>query len=188
LEIYFATSNAHKFKEAEEILRKLAPGITLKHLDFKHNEIRSDSIEEVAEEAVEAAYLLCNKPVFVEDTGLFIGALNGFPGTYSAWVQKKLGNNGILKLLTGEKNRSAAFKACVAFKADAAPAKAFVGECKGKIAESERGSAGFGYDPLFIPNDEEQTFAENAALKNKRSHRYNSLLLLANHIAAMKHE
>lgn len=187
LEIYFATSNEHKFKEAKEILAKLSPTIKLKRFDFKHNEIRSDNLEEIALEAVNAAYEACGKkPVFVEDTGLFINELNGFPGTYSAWAYKKLGNAGMLALLMEKNDRSAAFRTCIAFRTNSGT-RIFVGECGGSIAESERGKGGFGYDPLFVPNGEKTTFSENAALKNEYSHRYKSLLLLANHIAAMKH-
>ena len=94
MEIFFATSNKHKFVETQAILDD--EGITLKHFPFAHNEIRSDSLEEIANEAVEAAYKQAKRPVFVEDTGLFIDALNGFPGTYSAWVQKKIKPSGIV--------------------------------------------------------------------------------------------
>ena len=62
-------------------------GITIKRFDFRHREIRSDNIEEIATEAVTAAYKKLKKPVFVEDTGLFIKSLNRFPGTYSRWAR-----------------------------------------------------------------------------------------------------
>jgi XTP/dITP diphosphohydrolase len=180
LKIFFATSNAHKFTEAAAILGRA--GIEIERYDFKHNEIRSDSLEEIALEAVGAAYGKLNKPVFVEDAGLFIDALNGFPGTYSGWAQRKLGNAGILKLLEGIKNRKAAFRSCIAF-TDGKETKAFAGECRGTITEKERGKNGFGYDPVFVAEGSAQTFAENVAFKNGISHRYNSLLSLSKHIA-----
>lgn len=176
LEILFATSNQHKFGEAEAFFKSRKTGATLKRLAFSHNEIRSESLEEIAREATEAAFRMCGKPVFTEDTGLFIGALNGFPGTYSGWVQKKLGNRGILRLMEGVNDRSAYFEACIAYH-DGKSIRTFKGRCDGSIAESERGAGqGFGYDPIFVPQGRLQTFAENILLKNELSHRYQSLL------------
>jgi len=176
-DVYFATGNLNKFKEADEIFKRNIDRVTLKHFNFVHREIRSDSLEEIAREAVAAAYAQLRKPVFVEDTGLFIDALNGFPGTYSAWVQKKIGCIGILKLMKGEKKRSARFETCIAFN-NGEETHVFHGRCEGTIAEEERGKSGFGYDSIFVPEGETTTFAENIELKNKCSHRYKSLLEL----------
>ena len=171
--ILFATSNLHKFDEASAALAK--SGIKISHFPFQHREIRSDSLEDVAKEAVEEAYRRCAKPVFVEDSGLFIKALDGFPGTYSAWALRKLGIPGILRLMAGAKDRSAYFEACIAFH-DGEGVKAFRGRCAGAIAEKAQGKAGFGYDPIFVPEGHSQTFAQNIELKNNISHRYKSLL------------
>lgn len=174
--IFFATSNKSKFAEALEVIRNEAQGsISIRQFPFNHNEIRSDSLEEIARESVESAYFQCKGPVFVEDSGLFINALNGFPGTYSGWAQRKIGNPGILKLLAGEKDRSAYFEACIAYN-DGARISTFHGRCEGKIAEREEGASGFGYDPIFIPAGHSQTFAQSIGLKNKISHRYLALL------------
>jgi len=177
--IYFATSNKHKFKEAKEILA--GRGISVKHFLFKHNEIRSDSIEEVALESVKAAYKKLKKPVFVEDTGLFVKSLGGFPGTYSGWVFGKIGAKGILKLMQGEKIRNAEFKTCIAF-TNGKRVKTFTGTVKGTISKRMKGKKGFGYDPVFIPRGEKKTFAESIVLKNKLSHRYKSLLKFSKYI------
>ncbi len=173
MEVHFATSNAGKFREAKEILGK--EGMDVRHFPFVHNEIRSDSLEEVATEAVRAAYAQVQKPVFVEDAGLFIHVLDGFPGTYSAWVQKKIGNTGILRLLEGVPDRFAEFRAAIAFTADGRDVRTFVGACRGAIPKKPEGKAGFGYDPIFVPEGHSQTFAQNIQLKNKLSHRYKSL-------------
>jgi len=175
LEILFATSNAHKFEEASSFFSTGAGGVKLKRLPFQHRELRSDSLEEIAVDATKAAFEKCGKPVFTEDTGLFIKALNGFPGTYSGWVQKKLGNDGILKLMAGVGDRSAHFEACIAYH-DGKSVRVFTGRCDGTIAEKARGATGFGYDPIFVPLGYPQTFAENILLKNNISHRYKSLL------------
>jgi len=174
MEIFFATSNRNKLEEARGILGSASA--TVCHFPFEYREIRSDSLEEIARDAVEEAYRRCQKPVFVEDAGLFIAALNGFPGTYSAWVQKKIGNHGILKLMEGAGNRSAHFEACIAYH-DGESIAVFQGRCEGKISNKLRGKGGFGYDPLFVPSDADgQTFAENVSLKNRLSHRYKALL------------
>lgn len=182
MEVYFATSNENKFAEAKNIFSAYASSYTLKHFQFLHNEIRSDDLSEIAEEAAKVAYLKIKKPVFVEDTGLFIEALNGFPGTYSGWVQKKIGNKGILKLLESEINRTARFETVVCFTADGEEFVNFRGICEGTIAEKPRGVSGFGYDPIFIPAGCKQTFAENIELKNKLSHRYKSIMFFIEYL------
>ncbi|MDO8553536.1 MAG: XTP/dITP diphosphatase [Candidatus Micrarchaeota archaeon] len=181
--IYFATSNLNKFNEAKEMLT--TRGITVEHFLFKHNEIRSDSIEEIANESVSVAHAQLKKSVFVEDTGLFIDALNGFPGTYSAWAAKKLGSRGILKLMGDEKNRVARFSTSIAFM-HGKTIKTFSASCEGRISENTRGESGFSYDSIFIPEGYGKTFAESIGLKNKLSHRYQSLLLLSEYLLSNK--
>lgn len=172
LDLFFATSNVHKFTEAKEILPKSA---NIKQFRFEYTEIRSDSLEDIARDAADAAYKQCRESVFVEDSGLFITALNGFPGTYSSWTLEKLGLDGILKLMKGVENRDATFEACIAYR-DRYETHVFHGACHGRIADGKRGDDGFGYDPIFIPEGHEQTFAESITLKNKLSHRYKTLL------------
>ncbi len=193
-EILFATSNKNKFSEASEVIeremmkkKENERPITLKHFPFSHDEIRSDSLEEIAREAVEAVYLQCKAPVFVEDSGIFIDSLNGFPGTFSGWVQKKIGNEGILRLLANEGNREAHFEACIAYH-DGKTIHAFHGKCPGTIAGSIRGSSGFAYDHIFIPKGNSQTFAESIALKNKISHRYLALLEFSKYLVLRQKE
>ena len=100
------------------------------------------------------------KAVVVEDSGLFIDALNGFPGTYSATVHKKIGLNGIIKLMQGEKNRKCIYKSAVAYCEPNKNPASFLGEENGNVAESIRGSFGFGHDPIFIPEGSSNTYGE----------------------------
>jgi len=183
MELLFATSNRGKAKEAAEIFKK--HGITVKRFQFEHNEIRSESLDEIAAEAVSAAYAECQTPVFVEDSGLFIHALSGFPGPYSAWVQKKLGNEGVLRLMKGVADRSARFEASIAFH-DGKSVRTFHGACTGTIADSARGTGGFGYDPIFVPEGQKQTFGERIELKNNLSHRYKAILEFSTALASMR--
>lgn len=135
-------------------------------------------MREVAEESAKSLFRKIRKPLVVEDSGLFIPPLNGFPGAYSAWAQKKIGNTGILKLLAGFADRSAYFRSCIAY-ADRKGLRKFCGEVRGTICGVERGSGGFGYDPIFVPEGETQTFAENETLKNRLSHRSNAFTAFA---------
>ncbi|MBI5223801.1 XTP/dITP diphosphatase [Candidatus Micrarchaeota archaeon] len=183
IELLFATGNKGKYIEAKEILEQQIPEVRIKQLDFKHIEIRSESIEEIAAEAVERAFEESRMPVFVEDSGLFIKTLNGFPGTYSSWVAKKIGNRGILKLLKGEKDRTAEFRAAISFRSQK-NAKTIIGICKGEIAKTEKGNGGFGYDPIFVPKGHKTTFAQSIGLKNKLSHRYEALLEFSKYLKA----
>jgi XTP/dITP diphosphohydrolase len=169
--VLFATSNKHKFQEASQLL-----DMKITQLEFDYTEIRSESLEEVARDAVRAAYKRCREPVFVEDTGLFIKELNGFPGPYSGWVHGKIGSEGIIKLLDGVSNRSAYFEAFIGYMKDKEHVSLFHGKCPGTIALEPRGDDGFGYDSIFIPDGGHQTFAESIELKNKLSHRYKALL------------
>ncbi len=192
-ELYFATSNKHKFDEAQAVADKY--NIKLIHyLEGKGIELRSDDVEEIAADSVRQVYSALRKPVFVEDTGLFIHSLNGFPGTYSSWVYNKIGLKGILALLKeyetsndGSKNnrediRSAYFKTAIAFKS-AEEERIFEGICKGSIAESIKGTSGFAYDKIFIPEGYNRTFAENIQLKNQLSHRYKALVKLFEYVS-----
>jgi XTP/dITP diphosphohydrolase len=184
LEILFATSNKGKVQEAAAILAKV--GISVTHFPFEYRELRSDSLEEIAEDAVKEAHRRCGgKPIFVEDTGLFIDALDGFPGTFSAWVQKKLGNKGILRLMEGIEERAARFETRIAYH-DGEKISIHSGSCEGQIAKEACGTAGFGYDPIFIPKGHSQTFAENIQLKNNLSHRYKSLLGFSKSLASKR--
>lgn len=174
--ILFVTTNTHKFREAQEILKPYK--IQLEHVAQSYPEIRAEEVEEVAFESAQSLFKKIKKPLIVEDSGLFILSLNGFPATYSAWVQKKIGNKGILKLMQGEKRREAYFKSSVAY-ADANIVKTFSAKVDGTISEKESGEKGFGYDPIFIPKGEKLTFAENEMIKNRLSHRFNAFTVFA---------
>ncbi len=174
--LLFVTGNAGKFREAQAMLSTHKIG--LEQFSKPCPEIRADDVEDVAKASAEAIFSEVKKPLVVEDSGLFIPSLNHFPGAYSAWVQKKLGNRGILKLMEGQTDRAAYFKACVAY-ADSKTKKEFTGIVKGKISETEKGNGGFGYDPIFVPEHEIQTFAENETLKNRISHRTNAFTAFA---------
>jgi XTP/dITP diphosphohydrolase len=167
--IYFATSNKNKFNEASRILEKY--GYELVLFSFEKKELQSTDLGEIALQSALIAYTYVNAPVVVEDSGLFIKALNGFPGPFSSYVYKTIGVRGVLKLMEGVTDRSAYFEAAVAIVMPPFE-RVFKGSVYGRIADSPRGTGGFGFDPIFIPENEDKTFAEmSVEEKNRYSHR-----------------
>jgi len=171
-ELRFVTSNDHKFREAESILKRF--GVNISHARISYPEVRSDGVEEVALNSAQYLSKELGPSFFLEDTGLFVDALNGFPGAYSKWALEKIGLNGLLKLLEGEGNRNASFKAAIAlFDGEV---RVFTGEVKGSIALEASGASGFGYDPVFVPEGYGKPFAElGEETKSGLSHRRRAL-------------
>lgn len=168
--IYFITSNNGKVLEAKEKLSVAGIDVVQKNLGYP--EIQADSLEEVACFGVEHIQKQFDQPFILEDAGLFIDALDGFPGVYSAYVFHTIGCKGILKLMDSSTNRKATFRSVFAYGKVGKKPKLFVGECKGIISEKEVGSNGFGYDPIFVPENNTKTFAEmQTDGKNMFSHR-----------------
>lgn len=174
--ITFITGNDHKVEEAENIFQKF--NIELEHIDLGYTEPQG-TLEEVAMAGAEYAAGKLNKSVIVEDAGLFIKALNWFPGTYSSYVQDTIGNQGILKLMNdinNTKDRFAEFRSVIGYCAPNIEPKIFLGKVSGSIAFEEKGDKGFAFDPIFYVPEKDKTFAElTIAEKNQFSHRKNSL-------------
>lgn len=190
-ELVFITSNKHKVKEIRALANSESKDITIAHLDYDYPEFQLDEIESVAEESVNYIRrynpIKEGKPFFIEDSGLTIPALNGFPGPFSAFAFNKIGNFGILKLMVDKngEERRATFKTVVAFceSKEKAP-MLFVGTSEGRIAKAARGDGGFGYDPIFELEGANKTFAEmSTEEKNVVSHRGRAFRKLLDYIA-----
>ncbi len=182
--IQFITTNAGKFAEVSE--QCAAANVKLVQLDRSYPEIQTDRLEKVLKYAATGLDDEVKGDYLIDDSGLFIEALGSFPGVYSAFVQKKLGNRGILKLMAGETYRAARFETVLLLR-QGDEHEVFHGECIGTIAEAERGKGGFGYDPIFIPDGETRTFGEMSLKeKNKVSHRARAVNVLLAHLAAPK--
>jgi len=167
-DFYFITSNKGKYEEAKLIFEER--GFELEWIEDEYPEIQADDLKEIVRFSAKYCAEKYQRSVLVEDSGLFIRALNGFPGPYSSYVFRTIGNEGILKLMEGVEDRSAYFKACVGFCSPGEGPEVFCGYVEGRIAEEIRGSGGFGYDPIFLY--EERTFAEmTTEEKNRVSHR-----------------
>jgi XTP/dITP diphosphohydrolase len=166
----------HKFNEAKEILRDHS--IAIKQISHGYEETQGNDLREVV---VTSLSHLPEKNLFIEDSGLFIDALKGFPGVYSSYVLKTIGIHGVLKLMRNIDDRGAEFVSVVGLKY-MGKVKIFKGVVTGSISLEPRGDKGFGYDPIFIPHGSERTFAEDRILKMKISHRKKALDKLAEYI------
>ncbi|WP_292486459.1 XTP/dITP diphosphatase [Methanohalobium sp.] len=170
--VVFVTGNKDKYREVKEILEKKEIKIIQKDLDYP--ELQEDDLEPIASYGAKWAADKLNMPVIVDDSGIFIEALNGFPGPYSAFVEKLLGNQKVLKLMDDETVRDATFKSVIGYCEPEKEPIVFTGKVEGKIAYSERGEGGFGFDPIF--EYQGKTFAEIGDYeKNKVSHRMRAL-------------
>ncbi len=180
--IYFITSNKGKVLEAKEKFSSVGVRIEQKNLGYPEPQV--DSLEEVALFGVKHIQNILSEPFILEDAGLFIDTLDGFPGVYSAYVFRTIGCKGILNLLRDVEKRDAVFKSVFAYSEPNKEPILFIGECSGSISKKENGNNGFGYDPIFIPSGEKRTFAlMNANEKNRFSHRGKSLEKLLDFLA-----
>lgn len=186
--IAFVTSNKGKLEEARDRLALV--GRDVEQLDLKAVEIQADSLEEVARAKAEWVAARHEGPFFVDDAGLFVDALHGFPGVYSAFALKTIGVDGVLRLMRGVADRGARFEAVIAYREPDHPLALFKGVALGTLADAPRSAGhGFGFDPVFVPAGRSETFAElPTAVKNSLSHRGRALDQLVAHLAARGRE
>lgn len=160
------TSNEGKYREYKRNLEPYFKEIRM--ADIGYPEIQANTLEEVVKYILDE--LSSFAPLIIDDSGLFIDSLKGFPGVYSSYVMETLGCEGILKLMEKKENKDAHFE-CVIGYLDGEK-KLFKGISEGMITEEIQGSGGFGYDPIFKPLDGDKTYAQmSTEEKNKISHR-----------------
>ena len=175
-ELFFVSSNENKFQETERILSNFRMQINFFKTTLE--EIQSNDLNDIAEQKAINAYGIVKKPIIIEDDGLFIDSLNGFPGPYSSYVYDTIGNKGIMNLLENCEIRDAKFVSIIAYCDSDCDVKLFESSIPGKISSViEKG--GWGYDPIFIPNGESKTYA-NVSDKDKFSHRAAALTKFSN--------
>jgi XTP/dITP diphosphohydrolase len=184
--LVFATNNAHKLEEVRNVVGNSFEILSLQDIGC-HDDIEETgkTLEENALIKVRYIKEKYSYDCFGDDTGLEVEALNGAPGVYSARYagdghDAKANMKKLLENLNGEANRKAAFRSVIALILDGKE-YLFEGRIDGKIIESEKGTAGFGYDPIFQPKGYEQTFAElGNDIKNQISHRALAVKKLCN--------
>lgn len=177
--IYFATRNIHKFKEVLDLFTKENVNYDLKQIAIETIEIQADSMKDIALFKLDSVKDKIDGSFFIEDAGFFVdNPLKGFPGAFSSYVLKTIGNEGILKLINDYDITNAHFSAIIAlyFK-PLEEVFLFEGNVKGKVSKTIRGTGGFGFDPIFIPDETpDKTFAElSMEEKNSFSHRGQAL-------------
>ena len=175
--LVFATNNAHKLEEVRAVLDNKIEIVSLNELGC-YDDIpeTADTLEGNALIKAEYVFNKFEMACIADDTGLEVEALNGEPGVYSARYGGEPHNaqKNMQKLLTnlkGIENRKARFRTVIVLK-DAERELYFEGTIHGHISETPSGAAGFGYDPVFVPDGYNKSFAElGPELKNKISHR-----------------
>lgn len=178
MDVTFVTSNRHKVEEVRALLG--TQGVRVRWSARALPEIQAETLEEVVREKIRAARGL-RGTVLVEDSGLFIPALGGFPGVYSAPVLGMWGFGPLLEL-TRRRDPRATFRTVAAVR-HSARVRLFTGEVRGRIARSPRGTGGFGYDPIFVPAGSRQTYAEwSPDRKRSESHRARAMNKVANYL------
>ena len=179
--IFFGTNNPHKLREIKEIVGDLYEVISFKDLETPIDVEETEStLEGNAALKARAFYAHTGLPCFSDDTGLEVDALDGRPGVWSARYAGEGCSfddniNKLLGEMDGKENRSARFRTVIAYY-DGEEMRYFEGEVEGNILESRKGTGGFGYDPVFLPEGFQKTFAEMSPdEKNSISHRGRSV-------------
>lgn len=193
MKIVFATNNSHKLEEIRQILGESIEVLSLADINC-HDDIpeTAPTLEGNAMMKARYVYDKYGTPCFADDTGLEVEALDGAPGVYSARYAGGEGHDSeanmrkLLHELEGKENRRAQFRTVIALieQKDGKPvAHTFEGKIEGHISDEKRGTSGFGYDPIFVPEGYEQSFAElGNEIKNKISHRARSVARLAEYL------
>jgi XTP/dITP diphosphohydrolase len=178
--IRFVSSNPGKFREVREILRPY--GVEVRWSRRALPEAQADTLPEVVRSKL-APLPVTGGAYLVEDSGLFLEGLQGFPGVYSAYAYRTLGLTNILRLLKG-RDRSATFRTAAGVR-QGRSSWVVGGTVRGRIAERPRGDGGFGYDPIFIPTGDSRTFAEmSPEEKNGYSHRGRAIRAVGRRLVA----
>ena len=180
-ELVFATSNKGKYNEVKKMMPRNINLLSLNDLNFI-GDIRETGKTLKQNAKIKSDFIFNNFGIncFADDSGLEIDSLNGMPGVYSARFAGKTCNSNdniekVWKLLTGHNNTDAKFKSILSLNIDG-NTFFFEGKIDGKIIFNKRGTNGFGYDSIFIPNGYNKTFAElNSVEKNEISHRSKAL-------------
>ena len=186
--LVFATNNLHKLTEIKAILGEQIDILSLNdincHVDIPET---ANTLEGNAKMKAEYIYNHYHLDCFADDTGLEVKALNGAPGIYSARYageghDSQANMKKLLENLKGITNREAQFRTAICL-IEGGEEHLFEGLVKGKIIEEKRGEAGFGYDPVFVPDGYDQTFAElGEDIKNQLSHRARAVEKLCDYL------
>lgn len=191
MKLVFATNNQYKLKELQAILGDHFELLSLKDIGCSE-EIPEDypTLEGNARQKALYIHEKYDYPCFADDTGLEIDVLNGEPGVYSARYageakDSQANMNKVLENLQTEDNRKARFRTVISLVLDNEE-KQFEGIVEGEITREKRGDSGFGYDPIFLPDGYDKTFAEmDLSAKNEISHRARAVQKLVEYLKTL---
>lgn len=190
--IVFATNNAHKLQEMRQIAGEAFEILSLADIDCRQElPETADTLEGNASMKAQYVFDHFGLDCFADDTGLEVDALNGAPGVHSARYatdgHDDLANTALLlRNLSGVANRAARFRTAIALIEDG-QLRLFEGKVEGAIATARSGAGGFGYDPVFIPNGHNCSFAEmTPEQKNAISHRARAAKALFDYLNCKK--
>ena len=170
------TGNKEKIREFQAVLQDR---IRFEVLNVEKPEIQSEDSGEIAKIAAKYCAEKLRRPVVVEDSALVIDALGGFPGPYTRYIYERIGNLGLVKLMTSKKNRTCWYKSAVGYCEPGREPLCFWGVEEGSIATKERGSAGWGQDRIFIPQGSRKTYSETRKKGSVNEFRRRSVEALA---------
>ncbi len=164
--IYLVAKKPRHKESFDDTLRYLSEkGLPIKPIDIEYGEYKG-KLEVITSEGARQCSDILQSEVIVFRTGLFINALNDFPGESTNYVLKSIGLSGILKLMSNEDNRKAKWKFCLGYGCPEIEPKIFMGVCLGSIALKQQGGEGYAFDPIFVPDGHTKTFAEDPTLKD----------------------
>ena len=193
MKIVFATNNKHKLEEIKDILGKNFEIVSLTEIGC-HEDIpeTGSTLQENARQKSTYVVEHYNQNCFADDTGLEVEALGGEPGVYSARYAEGTDHDSeanmrkLLAKMEGQSNRKACFRTVISLIIDGVEHQ-FEGKVEGRIATEKHGKEGFGYDPIFIPEGYDKSFAElGEEIKNQISHRARAVKKLAEHLEKIK--
>ncbi len=171
MKLTFITTNKHKVEEGKAALKEF--GIELEQLNKEYDENKEDSLHEVVKKAAKKLAAELNKPIIVEDTGVFFNAYEGFPGAMPKFVFNRIGYEGIFRLLEG-KDRYGYFVSVIGYCEPGKEPLIFEGKCEGKFINKVKckNKDVLPYCRIFVPKGQKKTTAEmTVEEKNKVSHR-----------------
>ena len=165
--IYLVTSNPGKVESLNNILKEINGDFRIEILRAEYPEDKSEgTTQRVVLSGAKWCAKKYNKPVLVTDAGIFIKALNGFPGVNTKFTLSRIGNEGILKLMEDKENREVEWILSLGYCEPGGEPVEFTSSIRGSISKTIRGNKGFGFDPIFIPEGYNVTFGENPELRD----------------------
>ena len=170
IDLQIVTSNNGKINEFIDIFGETHFNPVQTNIEYP--EIQSSSLEEVVDFGLSWLRGKIKPPFVIDDSGVFIDNFNGFPGVYTRYIYDTIGLKGVLRQMEDVENRACTFRCVLGLLTESGEKQKFVGECHGTLINELRGEGGFGYDPIFIPQGFDKTFAElTSEEKNSISHR-----------------